>query len=208
MGGGGVASELFAEGKEIESVNRSRGIGHAGDEARRTQMVFVDELGGGVLVLSEEPAREGDVIGGEIAGSVGLVNNLAGHVVDILGNDGTDGLLYSATFGVVGVTGGSGRAVPECAIHLNGAILRVIEIDVVAVVSHVAGGVILIGAVDGIDEPIGSGHRSVESVATAGGDGFKGWDGMDLQYYNIINRVNIERCKLMLMFCLRVKIYE
>src|SRR5437868_5584123 len=142
VGGGGVASELFAEGKEIESVNRSRGIGHAGDEARRTQMVFVHELGGGVLVLGEELAREGDVIGGEIAGSVGLVNDLAGHVVDILGDDGTDGLLYSATFGVVGVTGGSGRAVPECAIHLNGAILGVIEIDVVAVVSHVAGGVI------------------------------------------------------------------
>src|SRR5213592_2483849 len=86
MGGGGVTGELFAEGKEIESVNRSRGIGHAGDEARRTQMVFVDELGGGVLVLGEELTREGDVIGGEIAGSVGLMNDLTGDVVDILGN--------------------------------------------------------------------------------------------------------------------------
>src|SRR5213076_2058584 len=86
VGGGGVASELFAEGKEIESVNRSRGIGHACLGARRAQMVFVDELGGGVLVLGEELAREGDVIGGEIADSVGLMNDLAGHVVDILGN--------------------------------------------------------------------------------------------------------------------------
>src|SRR5205814_107823 len=104
----------------------------------------------------------------------GLVNDLAVHVVDILGNDGTDGLLYSATFGVVSVTGGRGRAVPERAIHLNGAILRVIAIGVVGVVSHVAGRVILISAVDGVDEPIGSVRRGVERAATPTGDGLIG----------------------------------
>jgi len=36
----------------------------------------------------------------------------------------------------------------------------------------------------------------------------KGWDGMDLQYSNVLKRAIIERCKSMLMFCLRGKIYE
>ena len=34
----------------------------------------------------------------------------------------------------------------------------------------------------------------------------KGWDGMDFRYSNILKRSIIERCKSMLMFCLRDEI--
>ena len=127
---------------------------YAGEQAGGAEVVGVGEEGGTTSVSGQKLRARVDVTGvpsnrgiGRIPGSRGdgdFGDRVAVQIIEIVCRVGARlGFLHAPAKGVVDIASGGGTGA-KGAVHLDKTIFGVIEIGVVAIVDHIAGGVIFI----------------------------------------------------------------
>ena len=125
IGGGADGVVLLAEG--IQGVAIDDGSGDAGENGGGSEIVVMDEVGGGVLVLGDELAAGVDVAP-DPHGAVIFGDDVAGKIEEIAGLGRSDDLLYAPSLSVVEVARRSGRTGAERAVGLDELVFHVVGI--------------------------------------------------------------------------------
>ena len=126
IGGGADGVVLLAEG--IQGVAIDDGSCDAGENGGGSEIVVMDEIGGGVLVLGDKLAAGVDVAP-DPHGAIIFGDDVAGKIEEIAGLSRSDDLLYAPSLSVVEVARcrsrtGAGRAVglDELIFHARGIV--------------------------------------------------------------------------------------